>query len=179
MSIKRNHIINRTAVNSVFNALIEFNRFGDAGYNVIFEENRIDVYNNTKRYIIHAPSSTGKNSLINCKFKNNIINFLCEKGSIVDVFSLIGNENSNNEINYNEINNSPVLQSHYLVVTNFSVIPHEKYRSGTFANVPSNTPVGFKYFCTDRQTSEGATNGIEIIHKGNGVWVDALGRVIS
>jgi hypothetical protein len=39
--------------------------------------------------------------------------------------------------------------------------------------------VGFRYFCTDRQTAEGATDGIEIIHKGNDVWVDALGRVIS
>ena len=55
--------------------------------------------------------------------------------------------------------------------------------SGTFANKPTvsanRMPVGFKYFCTDRQTTEGATDGIEIIHKGNDVWVDALGRVVS
>lgn len=38
---------------------------------------------------------------------------------------------------------------------------------------------GFAYFCTDRQTIEGASNGIMIYHKGNNVWVDALGRVIS
>ena len=52
---------------------------------------------------------------------------------------------------------------------------------GIFANKPSasDVPVGFKYFCTDKQTVEGATNGIEIIHKGTNVWVDALGRVIS
>ena len=35
------------------------------------------------------------------------------------------------------------------------------------------------YFCTDKQSTEGGTNGIEIIHKGNNVWVDALGRVVS
>ena len=55
--------------------------------------------------------------------------------------------------------------------------------SGTYANKPTvsanNIPVGFKYFCTDKQTTEGATDGIEIIHKGNDVWVDALGRTIS
>jgi hypothetical protein len=54
-------------------------------------------------------------------------------------------------------------------------------RAGTFSNKPSASDiyVGFKYFCTDKQTTEGATNGIEIIHKGNDVWVDALGRVVS
>ena len=54
-------------------------------------------------------------------------------------------------------------------------------QSGTFAEKPTDTrsvPIGFKYFCTDRQTTEGATNGIEIIYKGNNVWVDALGRVV-
>ena len=55
--------------------------------------------------------------------------------------------------------------------------------SGTFANRPTvsanSIPIGFKYFCTDKQTTEGVTDGIEIIHKGDDVWVDALGRVIS
>lgn len=53
---------------------------------------------------------------------------------------------------------------------------------GTFSQKPSVSanliPIGYKYFCTDKQTSEGASNGIEIIHKGNDVWVDALGRVV-
>lgn len=54
-------------------------------------------------------------------------------------------------------------------------------RSGDWASRPDTAEiyVGFKYFCTDKQTAEGATNGIEIIHKGNNVWVDALGRVVS
>lgn len=55
--------------------------------------------------------------------------------------------------------------------------------NGTFANKPTVSdnaiPVGFRYFCTDKQTTEGATDGIEIIHKGNDVWVDALGRIVS
>lgn len=55
-------------------------------------------------------------------------------------------------------------------------------RLGTFAQKPTTTdniPVGFAYFCTDKQTTEGTTNGIMIYHKGNNVWVDALGRVVS
>ena len=50
--------------------------------------------------------------------------------------------------------------------------------SGTFADKPQSIPVGFSYFCTDKQTAEGTTNGIMIYHKGGNVWVDALGRVV-
>lgn len=53
---------------------------------------------------------------------------------------------------------------------------------GTFNQKPAAStgiPIGFTYFCTDKQTSEGSTNGIIIYHKGNDVWVDALGRVVS
>lgn len=50
---------------------------------------------------------------------------------------------------------------------------------GTFANKPIDIKIGYAYFCTDRQTLEGSTNGIMIYHKGNNIWVDALGRVIS
>lgn len=52
-------------------------------------------------------------------------------------------------------------------------------RAGNFSQKPNAVPVGFAYFCTDKQTTEGSTNGIMIYHKGNNVWVDALGRVIS
>ena len=65
---------------------------------------------------------------------------------------------------------------------NFNVLNGSR-TSGIFADKPTvaknNIPIGYKYFCTDRQTTEGATDGIEIIHKGNDVWVDALGRVVS
>lgn len=50
---------------------------------------------------------------------------------------------------------------------------------GTFAEKPSSSYIGFAYFCTDKQTTEGTTNGIMIYHKGENVWVDALGRVVS
>ena len=53
---------------------------------------------------------------------------------------------------------------------------------GTFSEKPIESQgitVGFQYFCTDKQTEEGTTNGIMIYYKGNNVWVDALGRVVS
>ena len=54
--------------------------------------------------------------------------------------------------------------------------------SGTFDKKPTTSQgisVGYSYFCTDKKTSEGDTDGIMIYHKGNNIWVDALGRVIS
>lgn len=52
-------------------------------------------------------------------------------------------------------------------------------RQGVFNNKPSNPSVGFPYFCIDKQTTEGATNGIVIYYKGNNVWVDSLGRIVD
>lgn len=51
--------------------------------------------------------------------------------------------------------------------------------SGLFADKPVNVEIGYPYFCTDKQTTEGSTNGIMIYHKGDNIWVDALGRVIE
>lgn len=53
---------------------------------------------------------------------------------------------------------------------------------GTFSQKPTSSQgvqQGFAYFCTDKQTTEGATNGIMIYYKGEDVWVDALGRVVE
>jgi hypothetical protein len=55
-------------------------------------------------------------------------------------------------------------------------------RSGTWSERPTTDGdiyKGFAYFCTDKQTAEGQTDGIVIYYKGNGVWADALGRVVS
>ena len=50
---------------------------------------------------------------------------------------------------------------------------------GTWEQKPPAPKVGFAYFCTDRQTTEGAKNGIVIYYAGNGTWVDALGRIVE
>ena len=54
-------------------------------------------------------------------------------------------------------------------------------RSGPYNSKPNSNdiPLGFQYFCTDRKTPEGNANGIIIYNRGEGVWVDALGRVIK
>lgn len=49
---------------------------------------------------------------------------------------------------------------------------------GTYANRPTNPNVGQVYFCTDKQTTEGTTNGIPLYWNGTN-WVDALGRIVS
>lgn len=65
-------------------------------------------------------------------------------------------------------------------LVNSNGINVESKSSGTFTERPSGgLPIGFQYFCTDKQTVEGQTSGIMIYHKGNDIWVDALGRVIS
>lgn len=49
---------------------------------------------------------------------------------------------------------------------------------GTFANAPTSPSIGQQYFCTDKQTTEGATDGIPIWYNGTS-WVDALGRTVE
>lgn len=50
-------------------------------------------------------------------------------------------------------------------------------KSGTFSNVPESPEVGTQYFCTNKQTEEGQTDGVMIYWNGT-AWVDALGRAI-
>lgn len=55
-------------------------------------------------------------------------------------------------------------------------------RVGTFEDKPKNTDgikEGFAYYCTDKQTTEGARNGIMIYYAGDNTWVDSLGRVVE
>ena len=65
---------------------------------------------------------------------------------------------------------------------NCKVINYNINKSGIYNDKPSQDqgiPIGFSYFCTDKQTTEGLTNGIMIYYKGDNVWVDSLGRVVS
>lgn len=66
-----------------------------------------------------------------------------------------------------------------IINANFIFSDSIAYNEGVFSEKPKNVEVGFQYFCTDKQTSEGNNDGIVIYHKGNNVWVDALGRVVS
>lgn len=52
--------------------------------------------------------------------------------------------------------------------------------SGEYSNRPTgNIVVGEMYFCTDRTVPESDTKGIALYYKGNGIWVDALGRIVK
>ena len=59
-------------------------------------------------------------------------------------------------------------------------MPLMENSSGEYSNRPKgNVAVGEMYFCTDRSTPESDTKGIAIYYKGEGIWVDALGRIVK
>ena len=58
--------------------------------------------------------------------------------------------------------------------------PLQENSSGKYGNRPKvDVTIGEMYFCTDRSLPESDTEGIAIFYKGDGVWVDALGRIIK
>lgn len=77
-----------------------------------------------------------------------------------------GGSINNGTINYNDAN-----------IINIKLKTQGIFNEKPLSSI--NVPIGFAYFCTDKQTIEGATPGIIIYHKGNDVWVDALGRVVE
>ena len=79
----------------------------------------------------------------------------------------------------NDNTGDPLRQALSKANENFTELYNKVFINGTFVNKPTNIDVGFIYFCTDRQTIEGTINGIPIFYKGSGIWVDALGRVVS
>ncbi len=84
----------------------------------------------------------------------------------------------NKTIAFNNTYNKPV----YLydnVLRDMTGNPANAAKSGKFAQKPTGVDVGYAYFCTDKQTAEGQSNGIVIYHKGSDVWVDALGRTVN
>lgn len=50
--------------------------------------------------------------------------------------------------------------------------------AGSFDNKPNNILSGFPYFCKDKKSPEGTSQGIMIYYNGNN-WVDSLGRVVD
>ena len=53
--------------------------------------------------------------------------------------------------------------------------------SGPYSSRPisNDIKVGYSYYCTDKQTTEGSRDGIMIYYAGDNTWVDALGRIVS
>ena len=87
----------------------------------------------------------------------------------------------NGFVYYDTTNNRILFKENDKYITSNGLEKTVKW-SGTFEEKPNTSQGiknGFSYFCIDRQTTEGATNGIMIYHKGNNIWVDALGRVVE
>ena len=140
--------------NIIIDSVLWFNTEANQTKPVVFVHNEIFVMN--KSLVIHimdAPNNIFTKMYADISKPNEIIDFL---ESIQD-----GSRDA----------------SH----SNIIRISNKANTRGTFAQKPNDDDIsiGHKYFCTDRQTAEGATDGIEIIYKGNNVWVDALGRVVS
>ena len=54
--------------------------------------------------------------------------------------------------------------------------------SDKFNNKPTveqGIPIGFAYFCTDKQSPESTQPGLMIYHKGNNVWIDSMNRIVD
>ena len=113
-------------------------------------------------------------SLLDVSFGNKFNNMF-----VAEPFPLRG---SNFVSIFSRAKNKPLYCARGLGWVDSEGNPADAISVGNFSNKPlasSGIKVGFQYFCTDRQTTEGSTNGIMIYHKGNDVWVDALGRVVS
>lgn len=145
-----------------------------------------------------ANNTLGNVSLIRLYNQNEIILTKNKKESDFEKIIVIYSaefplQNPNNAVGFirliNTLTKSSVHNNIYMKIKNINICfdaidlsddLSERFLSqGTFNNKPYNSPIGFAFFCTDKQTAEGSTNGIMIYHKGNNVWVDALGRVVE
>ena len=136
---------------------------------IVLEDNIIFEHN-----IINFTGSNAALSFLRIHRRDNISNNIF-KAATNPSFVLTGSSDNFSEIIFKD-NICPICTSE---LENIKIATLVASIKGTFANKPTAVPIGHRYFCTDKQTIEGETYGIEIIHKGNGVWVDSLGRIVS
>lgn len=176
--------ISKFSVNGYPYINIDAVTYGNPEYGNVFEyaEGAVLHIGNSKGGYINVDGS--KFSSIIKRIDNNVLEL---SNGILTVRCKSGNirfeTNSYIKLNTFQIN---LAEGEYIVFRYFSNIWHEiartpSIRSGIFTNKPSTSYVytGYPYFCTDKSTTEGGTNGIMIYYKSPDVWVDALGRVIS
>lgn len=158
--------INSVIINNIIN--INNSISEKSIYNINAEIKYIDNIIFTDKPIIFQ--NNGNFELI-----NNVFNVKAIIGQIPDTY--IGKIINNIDISNNKtfFINYSTSTTKYIIVNNIQ----SNYIKGLYEDKPNTPTIGYSYFCTDKQTSEGATNGIMIYHKGNNVWVDALGRVVS
>lgn len=150
----------------IYNSIIDINntKLKCSSKNITFINNIIKGVNDNKN-----------NSFIDIPISSNIIalNNIIKDGyeAFID-----GNINNKSTLTYLPITNIKI--TNYPKSINITYINNINI-FGLFVDKPVNSSIGFAYFCTDKQTPEGTTNGITIYHKGNNVWVDALGRIVE
>lgn len=167
-------------------------------YNCIISSNKID--SKSAQSILFSNVNNCRvqyNEFINPAYSNNygdtIILFNCSYLTFEN--NTIRYENSNNKPSFyirsydscsNITINEPniIIGIHLYSGFNVGTLPNLKilpvnYGIGNFNNHPNYPPIGSSYFCTDRKTNEGDDNGIMIYHRGDNIWIDALGRIVK
>lgn len=136
-------------------------------YETVKTDSQITLYNTTNKSYIYStsgmPKYTNKDSILTV-ISNNTTGYGngCR-------FYMYDNVEPKTFIFDKEVNK----------LFKINMIDSEFKERGTFTEKPQNPYIGYQFFCTDKQTTEGASNGIVIYYKGNNVWVDALGRVVD
>ena len=178
---------------------LEFGRVNNIN-SIFFKDNMFVNNSESKVYILICDAASNNIFYTNNSFKNiagvfnsnlpknycvvdNIINFKPFHGTTVDRPSSLFKENMSQKYYDTDIRKSITWDGNKRMWMDNNGIRIDTRTEGTFAQKPTVAnnfiPTGFAYFCTDKQTSEGSTNGIMIYHKGDNIWVDSLGRTIS
>lgn len=183
---------------TIYNSNIEFN-IPDVAHTYI---NSIDKKMNLICYNTLIKANEPKNNLYSL-IKNETYNVNAQFIDCIVIGKIINNDINRNALNaqtkkirdiYYEDNDN-VYKHKILIKENKISYYNEENKlmnynglditikdNGTFSQKPlssSGIPIGFQYFCTDKQTEEGQSNGIMIYHKGENIWVDSLGRVVE
>lgn len=195
-------------INDVNNNIVFLSNISDNNFNIVTDKNKIyngqSIY-----YIIVNDTDEYKNIFINgnntINLNRDLIKVFPHDVYYINIFNINDKiyyyvVNLSNVNNRGQSNFKPILKNTDEGVTFFDTtikqpiwwnglkwinskgISIDLKEKGSFSEKPissDNIPIGFSYFCTDKQTSEGSRNGIMIYYAGNNTWVDALGRVVS
>lgn len=154
------------------NAYIEYSKLVNINSSIISNSADIEIISSQNIQLI--------NNIINSNFINlHSVENLIENNSYSENTQFVVKDQQCKNIQ----TKLPYLAHNIKTVENFNLKTREimgyELFSGIFSKKPNNPPTGFGYLCTDKKTSEGNNNGIMIYYKGNGVWIDALGRTIE
>lgn len=152
-----------------------FNTYSDVFTNIYFD-NCVVVANNTSAqslYLAAGNVSRYKVNLVETTLPSNVKLVDRDNFDFYNQTSAISAPNG--YIGYDSKIGAFVYKNNDV----WSILPNVSYTemSGVFENKPYSPAKGTSYFCTDRKVGDGSM-GIVIYYKGDGIWVDALGREV-